>query len=315
MNALTSAGSSTAAVAALQGLRQGLQNVRQTIVSGRGDPFLRLMKSGRWVYGQENENVEPGSQWAINPLSIKYGFASWTRYGEKEKKPNELMGEVMVPATAPPVDPATLADTGWDWTQQVSFQLKCLTGEDAGAQTLYKTTSVGGLGASAELFDALMARTDDKVVPIVTLEHTTYQHKTYGETATPIFKVVKWVSMDELAATAEEPASEPEQVAAPEPAKRTRTRSTPAVTNGAEHRETITITEDEELARLEQMVAAKKAAKAAQEAQAAEPVVDEKAARRAALLKQMAELDEGSTPATPVEGMPAPGQPIRRRRS
>jgi hypothetical protein len=61
---------------------------------------------------------------------------------------------------------------------------------------------------------------------------------------------------------------------------------------------------------LVQRLADGKVAKAA----AAEPV-DEKAARRAALLKQMAELDEGSTPATPVEGTPAPGQPIRRRRS
>ena len=67
-------------------LAAGLQNVGASVQSGGGVPFLKLSKSGRWMYGAEAIEVEEGSTWAINPYSIEHGFACW---GD-----GELLGEV-----------------------------------------------------------------------------------------------------------------------------------------------------------------------------------------------------------------------------
>jgi hypothetical protein len=194
MNAISpSAGN---AVAALQGLRQGLQNVSQTIVISGGDPFLKL-KNGRWMYGAENVEVEPGSRWAINPMSLRHGFVSWTDHPGKQA--NSIVDERMVPMTSPLPDRLALPDTGWEWSQQLSWQIKCISGEDAGEQTLYKATSVGGMNAFNKVISAIMAQLDvdpGRPVPVVTLETDSYQHKKYGETFVPVFKIVKWLAMD-----------------------------------------------------------------------------------------------------------------------
>lgn len=205
------------ALAALGGLGAALSNVVNTTATTSGDPFLRLMKDGGWVYGAGNTEVEPGSLWCVNPLSIKHGYAAWTRKDQKLKQKDELLAEAMVPATLPKPDLGALnapnlrskreyTDFGnvtkvADWAEQVSFQLQCISGVDSGEQTLYKTTSVGGKNASVTLLGAIIARiaeaTDGTVVPVITLESGSYQHPQYGKTYFPIFNVQRWVGMDQ----------------------------------------------------------------------------------------------------------------------
>lgn len=193
MNDLTTNPASTA-IGALAGLRQGLANVRQSIPQ-TGDAFLRLLKDGGWVYGAENIEVEDGSTWAVNPLSLRHGWVSWT---DHKNQKNEVAGEVMVPMTAPLPLQTDLRDTGWKWDQQVAFQLKCMSGEDTGEQTLYKTVSVGGMNAVAKLVSDIMAQLDkdpEHPVPIVRLLSDSYLHKVYGKTYVPVFKIVGWATM------------------------------------------------------------------------------------------------------------------------
>ena len=38
-----------------------------------GVPILRLLRHGVWVYGQGDEPVQQGSEWAINPASMRHG--------------------------------------------------------------------------------------------------------------------------------------------------------------------------------------------------------------------------------------------------
>jgi pyruvate/2-oxoglutarate dehydrogenase complex dihydrolipoamide acyltransferase (E2) component len=280
MNAVTN--TSSHAVASLQTLKQGLANVKTSLPETTGEPFLRL--DGVWLYGPENIEVEPGSQWAINPLSFKHGFCSWTRHPAESKKKNELVGEVMVAMTAPKPAQVELRDTGWDWNDQVSFQLKCLTGEDVGEQVLYKNSSKGGINATGELIGAIMAQLDkdpSRPVPVVTLDKDFYNHKTYGRTDIPVFKIERWVELsDELPADApaaqSEPAKEPAAAAAATPARRRGGASVPetgqAAQQQAEEPATQTVSKAEqlraELARIEAEEAAAAGAKAPAQAEA-----------------------------------------------
>lgn len=334
MNALTPR-TANMAVASLQHLKQGLQNVASTIVTAGGDPFLRLLRDGHWVFGPSNTEVEAGSLWAVNPLSLMHGFVSWTRH---EKGTDEIVGEVMVPMTAALPAQEELRDTGWDWKQQISFVLQCLTGADTGVQVLYKATAIGGLSETKELIAEIMAQLDrdpEKPVPVIELQVDSYQHKKYNKVFTPVFAVQRWMTLDgvELEGPAENEVPQPE--AAKPTATRTRTRREPAagpfetapgrVADDEAHAQRMAATPtpaagttkpvDQMTAEeLEALILAKKQQQAALHA-----VVDPAAARRAELQRQLAELDgTGSQAAPQATGQaeaPAAGQTLRRRRN
>ncbi len=199
-----------AAVAALAGLKRGVQNVRQAIPTSSTVPILRMGNDGVWIYGQENIEVEDSSRWAINPLSIQHGFVCWTNYAKEEKKKNELLGEVYAPMSAEPIDPAKLQDHGWPWKPATSVGLKCVSGEDEGEEVTYKPSSVGGANVMQALLTALEKQLDkgvSAIVPVVVLKNDHYLHKQYGKTYVPEFDIVDWMELD---GDAPQPADEPE---------------------------------------------------------------------------------------------------------
>lgn len=195
---------SSSAVAALAGLKQGMQNVRQALPTSSTVPILRMGKDGIWIYGQENIEYEELSRWAVNPMSIMHGYVCWTNKPTGEGK-NELLGEVYAPMTSAPIDPSTLPDKGWPWKAATTVQLKCVSGEDIGAEVIYKPSSLGGADVMQKLLTEIEKMLDtgtEKIVPVVTLGDSHYMHKQYGKTYTPVFKIVDWLDMD--GATGEE---------------------------------------------------------------------------------------------------------------
>ena len=64
-----------------------------TVIAGGGKPFLRMLKSSEWVFGPGNEEVQEGSHWVVNIMSLAHGCSCWVDTGEGQK--NELKGEVM----------------------------------------------------------------------------------------------------------------------------------------------------------------------------------------------------------------------------
>lgn len=215
MNQVANRNASTA-LAGLANLKQGLQNVQTSIVTVGGDYLLRLVV-GSWVYGAENIEVEKGSEWALNPLSLMHGWVAWTDY---KKKKNEVIAEVMVPASSPLPSITDLREVKDDegniltYSQQIQFQLQCMTGEDTGEQVRYKATSVGGMNASKEILGEIIKQLDadpDNPVPVIVLETDSYQHKVWGKTFVPVFDIVDWVPLDnEIKAPLQEEAAEPE---------------------------------------------------------------------------------------------------------
>lgn len=220
------------ALAVAQSLRQGLQNVQSHAPAAGGDPILKFDK-GSWLYGQDNVEVEPGSQWAINPLSFKHGFNCWKWRPQGSKEKAELLGEILVSAMQVPPLKNSLPDYGEknEWNELIVFDLKCLTGEDKDTQIVYKPTSKGGIGATKELLGAILKRIDEAPetpVPVVELEGSSYQHDQYGKVFTPVLKIVRWIGMDGVEADIGMPIAEQQQTlpdtSAAETAPQTRRR-------------------------------------------------------------------------------------------
>jgi hypothetical protein len=198
MNEVTEAGSAVMVFGGMAGLPQtaddlvkALNTMNSTIQSGMGGkPLLRLLKSGLFVFGPNNVEVQDGSHWAMNPASLQHGWACWDE--------GVLLGEQMVPFNTLLPRRETLPDYGHEWRQQVSADLVCLNGEDKGVEVLYKGTSLGQRNAFKELIVAIMQQVKidaTHFVPVITIEVDSYQHKKYGVTYTPDIKVVGWVDM------------------------------------------------------------------------------------------------------------------------
>jgi hypothetical protein len=121
-----------------------------------------------------------------------------------------VLGEKLVPVTEPlPEQDAAPHGAKKGWEPQTGLSLKCISGEDAGLEARFTTTSVGGRKAVQTLAVAIAAQVEkdqSKPVPVVKLGKDHYTHKSYGRIYTPVFEVVEWVSMDGEAEA--EPAAE-----------------------------------------------------------------------------------------------------------
>ena len=191
---------SKANLPAVSSLATSLRTI-QSEVGAAGVVILKMDKTGHWVFGADQTEVEDDAVWAVNPFSFVHGFIAW---GD-----GEVLGEKMVPVSQPLPDldgapPA--AKKGWE--TQVGMSLKCLTGEDKGMEARFTTTSVGGKRAVQVLALAIATQVEkdqSKPVPVVRLKKEHYTHKSYGRIFTPVFEVVNWLSLDGQAE--EKPAS------------------------------------------------------------------------------------------------------------
>lgn len=173
-----------------QSLSQALRAV--TASDNAGSAILKMDKTGHWVFGADQTEVEDDSRWAVNPWSFVHGFIAW---GE-----GEVLGEKMVPITEPlPELGMAPPNAKRGWEKQVGFSLKCVSGEDEGLEVRYSVTSVGGRKAVQQLALALAEQVEKEAsrpVPIVVLKKEHYQHKSYGRIYTPVFSIVDWSGID-----------------------------------------------------------------------------------------------------------------------
>jgi hypothetical protein len=199
----------------VQSLSQSLRALNTGTTLGN-TVILKMDKTGHWVFGADQTEVEADSLWAINPFSFTHGYIAW---GD-----GEVLGEKMVSVQQPlpELEPAPpQAKRGWE--PQVGMSLKCISGEDKDMETRFSTTSVGGKRAVQVLALAIATQVDkdqSKPVPVVRLKKEHYTHKSYGRIYTPVFEVVEWVSLDGPGAEVAEEAAAEE--AAPEAGRRRR---------------------------------------------------------------------------------------------
>ena len=170
-----------------------------TDVSASTTAIIKMDRTGHWVFGADQTEAEDDARWAVNPFSFVHGFIAW---GD-----GEVLAEKLVPVTEPlPELDAAPPGAKKGWEPQTGLSLKCISGEDAGMEARFTTTSVGGRKAVQTLAVAIAAQVEkdqSKPVPVVKLGKDHYLHKSYGRIYTPVFEVLEWVSMDGGAAEAE----------------------------------------------------------------------------------------------------------------
>lgn len=203
----------------LQNLVTDLEKAKQATPADSGDfQFLKMDKSGTWLYGADDIEVDSQSEFIIDPATYAQGFIAWDD--------GELVDERMAVAGAEPITRTDLPDVGAEWNSQVGVALLGIGGDDNGEQLMYKTSSKGGRGAISDLIDEVIARAksgEPDICPVVVLENEWYRHKKYGKIYKPVFNIVRWASADDVP-DAEEPAPEapePEQ----EPEKKTKIKT------------------------------------------------------------------------------------------
>ena len=200
---------SSAGLPAVTSLSTALRNI-EVDVGPAGTAILKMDKTGHWVFGADQTEAEEDSKWAINPFSFVHGFIAW---GD-----GEVLGEKMVSVSQPlpELEPAP-PQSKKGWETQVGMSLKCISGEDAGLEARYSTTSVGGKRAVQTLAAAIAAQVEkdqSKPVPVVQLKKEHYQHKSYGRIYTPVFEVVEWVGMEGEASSTDDDETPPPAAAA-----------------------------------------------------------------------------------------------------
>ena len=205
-------GSNLPSVASLSSALRSLESA-----AGPGNMvILKMDKTGHWVFGADQTEVEDDSLWAVNPFSFVHGYIAW---GD-----GEVLAEKMVSVAEPlpELEPAPgAAKRGWE--MQIGMTLACTNGEDEGMQARSSVTSVGGKRAVQALAVAIAEQVDKdqaKPVPVIRLKKEHYQHKSYGRIFTPVFDIVKWVGMD--APAVEEDAEDAEAPAEAAPRRRRR---------------------------------------------------------------------------------------------
>jgi hypothetical protein len=207
-NMVTFKGANLPAVSTLSTALRSLE----TVAGPAGSVIIKMDKTGHWVFGADQTDVEEESTWAVNPFSFIHGYIAW---GD-----GEVLGEKMVSVSEPlPEMEAAPPNAKRGWEAQIGMSLKCVSGEDKDMEARYTVTSVGGKKAVQALAVAIAEQVEKnqaKPVPVVRLKKDHYTHKSYGRIYTPVFEIVEFVSMDGKAEEAEAPAEEaPAAEAAP----------------------------------------------------------------------------------------------------
>ena len=173
---------------------QKLGTSLSTAATSGGLPFINPDKgTGIWCYGAERIEVEQGSEWILNPREIKHGYRAWVD--------GTLKAERMVSGFEDCPTPQSLGEWASYATLGYSVPLLCLTGEDKGLQCIYATNSAGGHEFFAEFYKGIKTHIKTPF-PVVHLETSFYQHKTYGRIYKPLFKPLRWLDTAALKALA-----------------------------------------------------------------------------------------------------------------
>lgn len=200
---------------------------------------LLKFSKGDYLMGEDNEEVEEGTQLVANMEELMVGWIRW----EDGKPTDQIMGRVSEGYQPPKRN--TLGDddkTRWEVDEQgrerdpwqFSNYLLLKTPGESGDDHLFTftTSSRGGLNAIGELCKTygkeMRQRPDD--LPVVALEVGSYQHsnKAYGRIKFPIFKVVSWAPKAEFADALDGEGGEPE--AAPAKDKKSKGKDAAAQT-------------------------------------------------------------------------------------
>lgn len=170
--------------------------------------FLRMDKTGTWVFGVEADEIGNDEKFLVNPQGFQHGWVCWSVKGSTK------LGEQVAPITSELAETGPVPDGGRAWEFQLGMHLVGAEGSaHAGVNMVFRSSSVGGKRAVASLAGLMGMQMDSgsTKVPVVSLDSESYLHKDFGKIYVPIVEVDKWVE----APTATPVKAKPKAIAPP----------------------------------------------------------------------------------------------------
>jgi hypothetical protein len=209
------AGGALASTVSLEALSASLNSVDTSAFGGRSGLPMMLFKregSGTYVVGQKKVVVEAGSRWAVNPTTFCWGYIAFTKDNKRHER--------LVPVSKPRPDITTLPDVGAEWQDEMTVNMKCVSGIDESLEVVFKASTEGGLKELMQVVEKVRDRInsrehDGKIVPIARLKKDSYPHSDYGRVWFPVLEIDEWVTLGGPETAPSPPPPEP----APTPTK------------------------------------------------------------------------------------------------
>lgn len=177
-------------------LSSSLEDFAATVPVRPKEVFLKMDKTGHWVYGADQTEIEPESLWAVNPFSFVRGYICWG--AQNTPSMGKLLGEVMgTQFQKMPEMPDDIPDSN-GWEMQMGFSVQCISGNDKGLAARYMTKTKGGLPEVQRLSHEIKQHEKNdpsSPIAIIKLKSTHYNHpQGYGRIYNPVIDIVKFVS-------------------------------------------------------------------------------------------------------------------------
>ena len=191
----------------ISNLVANLQAAKDSGPADAGDfLYLKLAKTGLWIYGSDEIEVDDESLFIIDPATYTQGYIAWDN-GKLAGEKMAMQGQPQINERDLPELPAPTGPDRVEWAAQKAFALIGKTGPEKGQQFLYKSSSKGGKKAIAKLLTEIITQIksgDPDYCPIVRLENDSYKHpnKAYGRIQVPILTVVGWTTPPEVGSVA-----------------------------------------------------------------------------------------------------------------
>ncbi|MBS3648726.1 hypothetical protein KEU06_08800 [Pseudaminobacter sp. 19-2017] len=163
--------------------------------------------SGEFSYGQSAQEIEAEERLVADVANARRGWICW--------KDEEVVDEIMVPILqGPPPGKHELTDHGPyekhadgtqdGWSEQFAIDLRPLGADHAGVQIVYKTTTKSALRPLGDLLKdyGRQYKNHPGELPVVEFTKGSYmpKEKKHGKKHYPIFKIVDWMSEEDLIA-------------------------------------------------------------------------------------------------------------------
>jgi hypothetical protein len=163
--------------------------------------LLRFTKHGEYKAGVDQDTIDEGTRMLVFMPSMKRGWVKWED-GQPVQHIIGLVSEGYRPPERPELGDMDANEWGelngrpidpWQKTNYVVML------DQEGELYTFVTSSKGGLSAVGELCDAYSKRRRMKPdeIPVIELHARSYQHKDYGETFAPSFKITGWSNIPE----------------------------------------------------------------------------------------------------------------------
>ena len=169
-------------------------------------------KTGMLVAGEDEDEIEPGTQFIVDFNLITRGFVCWKDSAPVDRVAHTIVSGVPLPSVSSLTDHGPYekhpdgTEDGWVETHSLPFIIDDENDDNA---YLLQLSSFGGIKTMKQLYKAygkvFQSKIDENgnyLLPLIEFDVDSYKHKNkrIGTIYTPVLKIVDWLSQEEVGA-------------------------------------------------------------------------------------------------------------------